>query len=140
MREAGRFTFVRQEMNEQHIGHHLSPRKHAVKNVEMTVRRVLQLIRVFEEWEARFNKSGIRAVQDWRDIDPSEYRGILGDDHYGIQPRMELEELWKRYKSGRIYDEVLDLADNLILEKLPDNDKTKEMKRDLARIRKARSR
>lgn len=122
-----------------HIGHELSPRKHAVKHVEMTVRRALQLIEVFERWEEQFNKSGYQGVQDWRDIDPSEYRKIMGDDHYGIQPRMELEELWKRYKSGRIYDEVLALADNLIMDKLPDNDNTKEMKNALDRIRKARS-
>lgn len=122
-----------------HMGHELSPRAHAMKHVEMTVRRALQLIKVFEEWEERFNRSGYQGVQDWRDIDPAEFRKVLGDDHYGIQHTMELEELWKRYKNGKIYDQVLDLAENLVIEKLPKNSNTKEMIRDLDRIRKARS-
>lgn len=121
-------------MDETHIGHALSPRVHAMKQSEMTARRALKIIQVFEKWEARFQSNGVQGVQDWRDIDPKEFRKIYDDDRYGVQPQMELDELWRRYKNGRLYDEVLELAENLVIEKLPDNKHTKEMKDALNRI------
>lgn len=120
-----------------HIGHTLSPGKHAVKHVEMTVRRALAFYDVFERWEQRFNKSGYQGVQDWRDIDPSEWRKILSDGNnkwYDVQPMMEIEELWKRYKKGTLAQEVLDLADNLVMEKLSKKSR-KEIEDGLARLR-----
>ena len=110
------FTYTDSEGNETYET--IGGRKHAVKNVEMTVRRALRFIQLFEEWEERFNKSGRRGVQDWRDIDPKEYRKIYGDDYMEVSPQNQLEELWERYKSGSLYREVQELADNLVLEDL----------------------
>lgn len=102
-----------------------------------TVRRALAFIDVFERWEERFNKSGYQGVQDWRDIDPSEWRNILSDGNnkwYDVQPLMEIEELWKRYKSGKLVEQVLELAENLPMDKLSKTAR-KEIEDGLARIR-----
>ena len=124
-------------LDDSHIAMHITPGKHAVKNPEMAVRRALAFYEVFERWEERFKSSGYQGVQDWRDIDPSEWRKIMSDGNnkwYDVQPLMELEELWKRFKSGELARQVLELAENLPMDKLSKKSR-KEIEDGLARIR-----
>lgn len=125
-------------MKEDHIAHELTPRQHAVQHVEMTVRRAIQVFDLFERWTKRFKDSGWQGTQDWRNIDPSEYRKIFdsgANKWYDVQPLMEIEELWVRYKDGRLAQEVLDLAENIPLHKVSKTSR-KEIEDGLNRIRK----
>ena len=96
-----------------------NPKAQAVKFNEMTVLRVLQLIEAFDALD-----KGL----DWQDVPSGTYRKIIG-------PRYEhgrmLEEVYKRWKSVRIYAEVLDLAANLP----PSVLKRKEIKDGLRAVR-----
>ena len=49
-------------MQHDHIGMHIGARTHAVKHPEMTVRRALAFVELFDKWA---DKEGIK---DWRDI------------------------------------------------------------------------
>lgn len=98
----------------------LNPRAQAVKSLESTVLRCLQLIDAFDALE-----SGL----DWTDVPGGTYRKVLGNRYE--YPRI-LEEVYKRWKSGRIYTEVLDLYENLP----PAAQKRKEIQVGIRKIRK----
>lgn len=80
----------------------LNPRSQAVKSLEMTVIRTLGLIEAFEALEKG---------QDWTDVEMVTYRRVLGNDHY--QQRAVIAECYRRFRSGTLYGEVLDLYENL---------------------------
>lgn len=134
------FTYTDDEGNETYET--IGARKHAVQHVEMTVRRAILFFDLFEKWTKRFKDSGWQGTQDWRNIDPAEYRKILdsGDNKwYDVQPLLEIEELWIRYKNGRLAREILELAENLVLEDLSKKSR-KEITNGLNRVRKATDR
>jgi hypothetical protein len=87
---------------EEHTVADLNPRAQAVKSLEMTVVRCLQLIEVWD----KLPKGG-----DWADTEMSDYRRILGNGHYA--QRAAIVEMFRRYKDGTLHREVLDLAANL---------------------------
>lgn len=103
------------------LGGQLNPKSHAVKQLEMTVRRALETIEAFDKLDKG---------QDWTEVPNATYRKIFGTDHYTRQ-RM-IEEVHKRYKSGRLFTEVLDLY-NVLPEA---TQKRKELKSGIAKLRK----
>ena len=112
-------------MQMTHISKELGPRKQAVKSLEMTVRRALAVIKVFDELP--------KGSTDWTDADPRDLRNALGDEVFN--PTMSvLPELWKRYKDGRLQEQVLELVANIVLESLPKKTR-KEIEDGIARFR-----
>ena len=81
----------------------LNPRSEAVKNLEMTVLRALQLIEAFDALEEG---------EDWTDVPNATYRNIIGPRY---QHGRMLEECWNRHQRGTLYRQVLDLFENLPL-------------------------
>ena len=79
----------------------LNPRSEAVKNLEMTVLRALQLIEAFDALEEG---------EDWTDVPNATYRNIIGPRY---QHGRMLEECWNRHQRGTLYRQVLDLFENL---------------------------
>lgn len=88
---------------------HLNPRGQAVKTTEMTVRRALAIIRVFD--------SKPPDGKDWTDCEPKDIRNALGDEVFNPNQAV-LTELWARYVDGRLHQQTKDLAANLDLSKL----------------------
>jgi hypothetical protein len=82
--------------------HKPNPNAGGWKGMEMAVLRTLLLIDAFDALEKG---------QDWTDVPMPAYRKILGNDHY--QQRNVVAEVYRRWKDGRIYAEVLDLHANL---------------------------
>ena len=101
--------------------HALNPRGEALKSIEMTVWRALQLIEAFDE---------LGKDQDWTDVKGSVYRRVIGERY--DYPRM-IEETWKRYKDGTLYRQVLELADNLAMDGLS-KERRKELRSGLTKI------
>ena len=97
----------------------LNPKSQVVKGMEMTVLRCLQIIEAFDALEKG---------QDWADVPGPTYRKILGTDHY--QQRAVIIEMFKRFQSGTLYREVLDLHSNLP----PAAQARKEIKDGITRI------
>src|SRR3990167_1727409 len=83
----------------------LNPRSVAVKSLETTVIRCLQLIEEFDKLQAGY---------DWMGVPMAKYRTILGNDHYNH--RNMIAEVFKRYQGATLYREVLDLFKNLPLD------------------------
>ena len=79
----------------------LNPRSAAVTQMRMTVQRALDLVAAFDELEPGL---------DWQDVPGATYRKIIGERY---QFNQMLSECWNRYKSGRFFTEILDLAANL---------------------------
>jgi hypothetical protein len=105
--------------------HTLNPRGQAMKEVEMTIVRALALIEEFDALVERFKKEA-----DYTVLSPASYRKALGE----YNPLgMEIRELWERYKSRTLHRQVLELAENLVLEDL-DAARRKEIKSGLRRI------
>jgi len=98
----------------------LNPRAQAVKGMEMTVLRALQIITVFDD----LNKG-----QDWSDVPNKSWRKILGGKHY--EERALINEMWVRYKDKSLHQQVLDLHENLP----PTVQKRKEIKNGITAIR-----
>jgi len=88
-------------MVEEYTVKNINPKSQAAKGLEMTVMRCLQLIEAFD---------ALGEGEDWTDVPNATYRKIIGERY--MFARM-LEEVFNRYKSGRIYTEVTDLAANL---------------------------
>lgn len=108
------------------VAHHVNPRGQAVKSTEMTVRRALALIEVFDNLPD--------GAKDWQDADPKDLRKAMGDDQF--DPRQAVyPELWERYKDGSLHEQVIALADNLVLEDLSKKAR-KEIEDGLNRITK----
>lgn len=78
----------------------------AMKSTEMTLLRAIGFVEVFD----RATKAGIA---DWRDIDPREFYKAYGKGYNHTQPRLEIEELWKRHRSGTLKRQVVEYADHL---------------------------
>lgn len=91
--------------------HTINPRTQSVKTVEMTVIRAIMFVDAFEAWEAEHGK-----MKTWEDMDPAAFRKIYEDGWY--TRTAEIEELFKRYKSGRLQREIVELAENLVLDDL----------------------
>lgn len=87
----------------------LSPRSQAVKSLEMTVRRALAIIDVFD------NRP--ETAKDWTDCEPKALRNALGDDEFNPQQAI-LPELWKRYLDRTLHRQTADLAANLDFDSL----------------------
>ena len=106
-------------MSEEYTVKDLNPRSQAVKSLETSVVRCIQLIEEFDK---------LAPGMDWMDVPMAKYRTILGNDHY--KSRNMVAEMFKRYESGTLYGQVQDLAANLP----PDALKRKEIKDGLHRI------
>ena len=108
------------------VSHHtvkdLNPRSQAVKSLETTVLRCLQLIEEFDK---------LQAGDDWMGVPMAKYRTILGNDHYNH--RNMIAEVFKRYQGATLYKEVLDLFENLP----PAAQKRKEIADGIRGVRKA---
>lgn len=91
----------------------LNPRSMAVKSLELTVLRAIQIIEAFDKLEKG---------EDWSDVPNVTWRKILGDGHY--KERAVINEMWTRYKAKTLKQEVLDLHENLP----PSAQKRKEIK------------
>lgn len=107
------------------ISKELGPRKQANKVNEMTVRRALAIIQVFDSQED---------AKDWSDYEPKDIKAALGEDRFDPQMAV-LPELWARYKDKRLHQQVEDLAANIDLEGLSKKSR-KEIEDGLARISK----
>lgn len=96
-----------------------------MKTVEMTIRRALAIIKVFDELPPE--------AKDWTDAQPKDLRNALGDDTF--IPALALwSELWRRYKNGTLQTGVLELWDNLNAEDLSKKAR-KEIEDGLSRLR-----
>lgn len=99
-------------MDETHMSREVSPRAHANLYNTQTVRRGLRIIQVFDEWS---EKDGFK---DWRDIDPKDLRNAL-DAGDTFDPTQAIwPELWDRYTSRELHRQVLDLVENVPMDKL----------------------
>jgi hypothetical protein len=91
------------------IASNINPRGKAVKSTEMTIRRVLALIKVFDELPPE--------ARDWSDAEPKDLRNAMGDGSF--DPTLAVyPELWRRYKDGTLQQSVLDLVEAIDLEKI----------------------
>lgn len=95
--------------DEKRAHHHTpNPKGQAMKAVEMTIRRCLEIIKVFDE---------IPKGEDWTVARPIDYRKAFGDANFDPSAAV-IPELWTRYQDGRLFHQVLDLAENLVMEDL----------------------
>lgn len=103
----------------------LNPRGKTVKTAEMTVRRGLAIIEVFD--------NAPEGTRDWSELDPKDMRNAadLGDTFI---PSMAIwPELWKRYKDKSLHRQVRELAENLDMDSLSKKGR-KEIEDGLNRI------
>ena len=98
-----------------------------MKSVEMTVRRALLVVKGFDEIVERFGPDA-----DWSVLRRSTWNQAFGSVDRASR---ELPELWSRYESGKLFEEILRLAENLNLEALSPKVR-KEMNADLDKLRK----
>lgn len=104
--------------------HSPNPKGQAMKGVEMTVRRALAIIEIFDNLPPE--------AKDWTDAEPKDLRKVMGDDSFN--PSLSIwPELWARYKDGRLQQATLELADNVNLEDLSKKAR-KEIEDGIARI------
>lgn len=104
----------------------------ASKQIEMTVVRALWLIDAFDQVVEEHKTPGWPTPRvDWRDVPMATYRKIFGDKK---NSEFVMDELWTRWKEGRMQRSVLDLAANLDMDTLTKK-RRKEIERGLARIR-----
>ena len=115
-------------MDKSHISKELGVRTQAMKTTEMTVRRAIKLIGEFDKLVERFKSDA-----DYTAMDPASYRKVF--DEY-VPLGQEISQLWERYKRRSLHQEVLDLAENIDLARLPVKTR-KEILNGLNRIRKA---
>lgn len=108
------------------ISKELGPRKQANKVNEMTVRRALAIIQVFD--------NAPETAKDWSDCEPKDIKNALGEDRFDPQMAV-LPELWSRYKDKSLHRQVRDLAANIDLEGLSKKAR-KEIEDGLNRISK----
>ncbi len=106
--------------------HKPNPRGQAMKGTEMTVRRALAIIDVFDNLPPE--------AKDWTDAEPKDLRKAMGDDSF--DPSLNIwPELWERYKDGRLQQSVIELVDNVNMEDLSKAAR-KEIEDGIARISK----
>lgn len=91
------------------ISKHTNPRGQAAKTTEMTVRRALAIIQVFDNPPA--------GAKDWTDYNPKDIKNAMGSDRFDPTQAV-IVELWARYKDKRLHQQVRDLADNLDMDSL----------------------
>lgn len=104
--------------------HRPNPRGQAVKVLEMTVRRALQIYKVFDELPPE--------AKDWTDAEPKDLRKALGDDAF--DPTLAIwPTLWERYKKGTLQREIEEMVENLNMEDLSKASR-KEIKDGLSRF------
>ncbi len=80
----------------------LNPRSHPVKDMEMTVKRGMQIIQAFDALEKG---------EDWQDVPSTMWRKILTGPRY--RNDYWLEVMWQRYKDKTLHGQVLGLHANL---------------------------
>lgn len=86
----------------------------------MTVRRALAIYFAFE------------GIEDWTELDLKTWRLAFGS----VNPHgRELPELWDRYKAGTLAEQIIALADNLVMEDLS-KEARKEIQDGIRRLRK----
>lgn len=108
------------------IASEVNPRGQAVKSTEMTVRRALAIVKVFDNLP--------KEAKDWSDAEPKELRKALGTDTFDPHQAV-LPELWKRYRDRSLHQQILDLVESLDLSKLSKTSQ-KEIKSGIAKISK----
>lgn len=88
----------------------LNPRGKTIKTSEMTVRRALAIIEVFD--------NAPEGTRDWSELDPKDLRNAADLQDTFIYSQAIWPELWKRYKDGSLHRQTLELAENLPMEDL----------------------
>lgn len=87
----------------------LNPKGKAVKTNEMTVRRALQII---ELWDEHIVRDSFHGWPNWDDIpNLGKYNDILGDKAYSLTGL--LNELFARYRDKSLHRQVVDLFETL---------------------------
>lgn len=83
----------------------------AMKTLEMTVWRAIQLIDAFDKMiEESYTPGWPRPKVDWRDVPMSTYRKILGHTN---EKAYVLDTIWERYGNLTLHRSVIELAENL---------------------------
>lgn len=111
-----------QDGKRQHY-HQLNPNSQAVKSIEMTIRRALDLLLVFDTEVID---------DDLSTVPPSKWKKIYGDGWYNEPEVRNMMELYRRYQTKTFHQQVIDMAAMLPA----DVRARKEIKGGLTRIRK----
>lgn len=98
-----------------------------MKSAEMTVRRALALVKVFDNPPPG-------GAKDWTDYEPKLIRDAMGDKAFDPKQAV-LIELWARYKDKRLHQQIKDLAASLDMDKMSKKAR-KEIEDGLNRISK----
>ena len=93
-----------------HTVEDLNPKSHAVKHLEMTIKRAIKLIDLWDIELVDRRWGGVK--KDWTDVSPEKYTRILGE-RFAWRTDSVIAELYARYKSKALHGQVLDLYKQL---------------------------